>query len=413
VDGYDISMYAPYWINSAGTSGQVWTSDGSGRGNWSSQPAVTGSGTTNYISKWTSSSALGNSIIYDDGFHVGIGTTNPTGALQVAGFADSSPSIKSTTIGTSGDYAAIELKGTSSGTGGGYIDFGYPNNDYAARIIYYNSSNSLKFVNPTGKIEVDANGFGPIYMSYKSLYDDYGVFVPYNSNYTFGVIGEGGATGVSGYGQHGVEGTTSLSSGAGIGGLFTGGSSGYGVEASGGAYDFYANGSGTDYGPFTGGHDVIIEKDIADSLKPGFIVSVTGETEKRLQEDGSVSLSSTLPHIQLSSAEKDSSILGVFVSTSSNSDFWYSLKDNEERGIVNALGEGRVWVTDINGEIKAGDYITTSYIPGYGQKQNDDVVHSYTLGKATETPDWSTSQTIIYNGKTYHKYLIGVVYTSG
>ena len=34
VDGYDISAYGPYFINSAGTSGQVWKSDGSGRGVW-------------------------------------------------------------------------------------------------------------------------------------------------------------------------------------------------------------------------------------------------------------------------------------------------------------------------------------------------------------------------------------------
>ncbi len=37
---------------------------------------VTGSGTTNYISKWTGSTSLGNSVIYDDGTNVGIGTTS-------------------------------------------------------------------------------------------------------------------------------------------------------------------------------------------------------------------------------------------------------------------------------------------------------------------------------------------------
>ena len=32
-------------------------------------------------------------------------------------------------------------------------------------------------------------------------------------------------------------------------------------------------------------------------------------------------------------------------------------------GTVNALGEGRVWVSNSNGEIEAGDYLTTSIIP--------------------------------------------------
>lgn len=45
---------------------------------WTITAGVTGSGTTNYLSKWTSSSALGNSLVFDDGTSVGIGTTIPT-----------------------------------------------------------------------------------------------------------------------------------------------------------------------------------------------------------------------------------------------------------------------------------------------------------------------------------------------
>jgi hypothetical protein len=39
---------------------------------------VTGTGTTNYLSKWTSSSAIGNSSLYDDGNNLLIGTTSAT-----------------------------------------------------------------------------------------------------------------------------------------------------------------------------------------------------------------------------------------------------------------------------------------------------------------------------------------------
>jgi len=46
---------------------------------------LSGSGTTNYLSKFTGSTALGNSIIYDDGTAVGIGTTSPTAKLTVVG----------------------------------------------------------------------------------------------------------------------------------------------------------------------------------------------------------------------------------------------------------------------------------------------------------------------------------------
>lgn len=44
---------------------------------------VSGSGTTNYVSKWTSSSALGNSQIFDNGTSVGIGTTSPTSGTKL------------------------------------------------------------------------------------------------------------------------------------------------------------------------------------------------------------------------------------------------------------------------------------------------------------------------------------------
>jgi hypothetical protein len=44
--------------------------------------AVTGTGTTNYIPKFTSSSSIGNSIIFDDGNCIGINTTSPYSASQ-------------------------------------------------------------------------------------------------------------------------------------------------------------------------------------------------------------------------------------------------------------------------------------------------------------------------------------------
>ena len=44
-----------------------------------------GSGATNYITKWSSAGALGNSLVFDNGTSVGIGTTNPSKKLDVSG----------------------------------------------------------------------------------------------------------------------------------------------------------------------------------------------------------------------------------------------------------------------------------------------------------------------------------------
>jgi hypothetical protein len=67
---------------------------------------LSGSGTTNYLSKFTGSTALGNSLIYDDGTNVGIGTTTPGGKLQINGSVTASSAIARSTYITSTLVAA-------------------------------------------------------------------------------------------------------------------------------------------------------------------------------------------------------------------------------------------------------------------------------------------------------------------
>jgi hypothetical protein len=70
---YQISQQITRLINVTGTNG-----DGGG--------SITGSGTTNYITRWTSSSSLNNSVIYQSSTgNVGIGTTTPSQKLDVNG----------------------------------------------------------------------------------------------------------------------------------------------------------------------------------------------------------------------------------------------------------------------------------------------------------------------------------------
>ncbi len=200
------------------------------------------------------------------------------------------------------------------------------------------------------------------------------------------------------------------------GGYFRGyGTSSRGVFGWGKAYDFYAGGPGTNYGPFTGAHEVKLSDNLHWDAKSGMIVSVTGEVQARYDDDGVIAISSTLPTVKLSEVANDKAVFGVFVAESPlPKDHWYRAKEGECFATVNALGEGRVWVCNINGKVEVGDYITTSAVPGYGQKQYDDLLRSCTLGKAIETVDWdSVTETIEFDGRTYKIYLIAVVYTSG
>ena len=78
----------------------------------------------------------------------------------------------------------------------------------------------------------------------------------------------------------------------------------------------------------------------------------------------------------LSRKKQDKRVLGVLgLNTRKNS--------HPERLIVNSVGEGAIWVCNSNGNIENGDYITSSDYLGYGEKQDDDILHNYTVGKAT------------------------------
>jgi hypothetical protein len=63
---------------------------------------VTGTGTTNYVPKWTSGSAIGNSQIFDNGTNVGIGTATPSSKLDVVGAIISTGTYQARMIGAAG-----------------------------------------------------------------------------------------------------------------------------------------------------------------------------------------------------------------------------------------------------------------------------------------------------------------------
>jgi len=79
-----------------------------------------GTGTENYLSKWSASGTLGDSVVYDDGTNVGIGTTAPDAKLQVAGNIHSS-SIETNVFKNNGDYQFLNKAGDA------WLTFGHKN----------------------------------------------------------------------------------------------------------------------------------------------------------------------------------------------------------------------------------------------------------------------------------------------
>ena len=72
---------------------------------------VDGSGTANYVPRWSDSDTLADSAIYDDGSgNIGIGTTDPDHALTTSVAADTLGSVISSTINI-GEYIGIGFRG--------------------------------------------------------------------------------------------------------------------------------------------------------------------------------------------------------------------------------------------------------------------------------------------------------------
>jgi hypothetical protein len=82
-----------------------------------------------------------------------------------------------------------------------------------------------------------------------------------------------------------------------------------------------------------------------------------------------------IPIIQLCRVKQDKRVYGVFASPTRST-------NHKNRLIVNSAGEGAICVSNTNGNIENGDYIQSSDVLGYGEKQDDDLLHNYTVAKA-------------------------------
>ena len=226
----------------------------------------------------------------------------------------------------------------------------------------------------------------------------------YNINAGNGATpGDSAVIGASGTAAAGVYGSSTGSGGHGVRGE-AGNGLGF-VGYNGGTYDFYAYGSASNYGPFTGAHDALVVKGAA--LEPGDIVVDAGVAVRK-------NVSNTICHVALSSAPNQPGAVGVVCNLPRSLEIvselpaammtrhwttqpdgqrventipapeWYDLRLTHAAITINALGEGQVNVCGLAGPLAIGDLITTSALPGKGQRQTDDVVRATTVAKCRE-----------------------------
>ena len=124
-----------------------------------------------------------------------------------------------------------------------------------------------------------------------------------------------------------------------------------------------------------------------------------------------ITVNEAIPEVDLSNKINDKKCFGIISNTENeNSDKTkyasgmfvtvITTEKEDTRLYINSVGEGAIWVSNINGNIENGDYITTSNIAGYGMKQDDDILHNYTVAKATMDCTFDNKQTDQYETRT-------------
>jgi hypothetical protein len=233
-------------------------------------------------------------------------------------------------------------------------------------------------------------------------------------------LGMRNTTGTAYYMVNAGNSTSSVSWG-GYPGVWSSGNGEYRIHGNGGATNCAVRADGGHL-TFTGSHDTFTpfsEEDV------GKIVCSTGEYSTELKNGvmyNELTVMDSCPIVTLATKDNDKRVMGVLsrrttrVETERISEEEYDALPNKtnyeklpsesnvytrdvdtgefSRGCYNAVGEGGIWVTNKNGVFENGDYIVSSTIPGYGQKQNDDLLHNFTVAKITSDCDFTDIQVI-------------------
>ena len=343
------------------------------------------------------------------GSNLGIGTASPNRFLEIY---------------TAGDTAAIRLNSERGTSGAAYTEFYYGSNRKGVCGKWDSSNNAVYLTSDDGWVSIGGNGntgtvlisdntlgvgatslaagtklhlhgqSNPCITRLQSNQGQGGKYIEmYNSSSRQGWIGFGSTTNnnlsiINEAGASVVLGTlanpTTIASGGNMSVTGT-------VTASGTVLSF----TGQHFNKVEG----INKKKVSDY--EGLIVCANKNEYLKLNGEtvtgvDAITIDEALPVLSLSTLKKDKSVYGVIsrseesslesnTRTQQNNGFAVStVKEiGDQRVIVNSLGEGGIWVCNSNGVVEAGDLITTSDIPGYGMRQDDDVMRSCTVAKST------------------------------
>ena len=365
------------------------------------------SDTDNAIDFWlwnttdtTDENTLGNKRVMtiDGTGFVGIGTTSPVAKLHIHGDL---PQLRLSVAAANNPSWSFQGSGAASEA----MDLKYRRDDGAESRLFlvggehaadaykgwtfntHNGTNALR-------IDKDANvGIGTASPAVKL---DFGSVV---ANRIINLYGTGGDSTTTAYYGFGINSSTLRYNTSGTGDVhkFYGGTTEYG----------YVNDATGFVNSFTGQHKSFPHESLSgktvDELS-GLIVCASGEhisvndAIPQRGQDG-ITVSEAIPSVKLSVTENEKTVFGVVSNVEDpesteredkSGAFTSTFKKivGDTRIYVNSLGEGAVWVCNTNGSLVNGDYITTSNVAGYGQKQDSDTLKNYTVAKITMDCDF-------------------------
>jgi len=185
---------------------------------------------------------------------------------------------------------------------------------------------------------------------------------------------------------------------------------------------------------FTGQHRNVLAatEQLSDYKNYVGLIVVSNGNYKNSDLSTKPSINESLPTITLSTQRNQKSVWGVVSDSEEVEDttrkfaigIFVSVLEKQQttedtRIIVNSIGEGGVWVCNINGNLQNGDYITTCEVPGYGMKQDSEFLANYTVAKITQdctfdlnNPNYDCIE-FDFNGTTYRKAFVGCTYHCG
>jgi len=166
----------------------------------------------------------------------------------------------------------------------------------------------------------------------------------------------------------------------------------------------------------------------------GLIVYATGDYKTYvndiLETDiNAITLNDSLPIIELTNRKQDKTVFGIISDKEEDERIYkagafctpFSNINDDKRLYINSIGEGAIWIVNTNGNLENGDYIQSSNVIGMGEKQDDDLLHNYTVAKITCNCNFDIFSAKYKceafvddtSGNTYLKAFVGCTYHCG